>query len=65
MEKIRITIPNIGEEDISFDIISKWNVDIESDFGKKLFCRDVNSGFLFSISKDDYRRVRNCSQKSK
>lgn len=57
MEKIRITIPNIGDEDISFDVISKWNVDIESDFGERLFCRDVNSGFLFSISNDDYRRV--------
>ena len=56
-EKIRITLPSIGDEEIDLEVISKWNVTVKQNFGGTYFCSNLNSNVLFSISEDDYRRV--------
>jgi hypothetical protein len=56
-DKVIITFPNTGEDYIGFDIISKWNVEIKNDFGEVLFCKDLNSDFVFSIKREEYDRV--------
>jgi hypothetical protein len=55
MEKTRITFPNLGEDEISTDVVSKWIIESTTIIGDTIFCKAHETHF--SMSTKDYNKI--------
>tara|TARA_R110000796_G_scaffold27712_2_gene76193 strand:+ start:2481 stop:2669 length:189 start_codon:yes stop_codon:yes gene_type:complete len=53
--KIRIGLPNQGDNNIAFDVIKEWEIEPVKTIGDTMFCK--HDGTNFSILVEDYNKI--------